>query len=741
MSRVGPYRLLSRVGRDARAELAIAVPDASFAERVLLRMTPGSVFERESARAEYVMTVKRYETLSHSSLVQVYSVFSENADIVVVMELVEGLALDEVLRALAEEGRSIPDVAALFIGSRILGALAAAHAARDPQTSVLAPVVHGEVRPEVVLIPWDGYIRLAEFKAARAAPSYRKLAAGPNRHAAPEQAREGKTSPLTDVYSAALVVWELLTRKQAFPVSLQGAELLRAMGAPSIPSLRGLRPDLPEKLTSALDSALETRSELRTVTAAQLLSAFRASFAPEEGERWFTDVMPGLRDRLRPPTSTPELAPPIESSDPIGLFKWSEAVSAPPPALRRSPPKTAPDVQTATSALQQPPISTTVKLGGAPPRPRSASSAELGAPRRPAPLALTPTPAIAAPVANLAPSSAKPLTPTPPSSKPLTPTPPSSKPLTPTPPSSKPLTPTPGFVSMQPELVDDRVHEVDTVSVSEPPVSSSDRPTRDIAVGMFNEKGSESITQVALPVVTPLATPTPLPFNPLGDLPAPKIDSQPPPGLGPRPQAHVATQPTFAVPAGKTRAAWVWVPISLVVTFLGGIAAFVVVRAENPLHAFSRASTAAPTLPSGSVTTIGTTGTNVTNVTATAVTSATATATTMGSSIATTLASVTATGTTLASVTTTGTTLASVTTAPASATTHVASVDTADAKHTVLRSDSLAPAQRIFVDGKVAGLTPDTLVVRCGLHNVKIGDRGGARQIVAPCGGSLSLLK
>jgi eukaryotic-like serine/threonine-protein kinase len=328
MTKIGAYRVLNRVGSDARAELFVAVPDASFAERVLLRVTPAAAFDKESARAEFIMTVKRYATLSHSSLVQAYNVFTEEGSVVVVLEYVEGVPLDELMRALAEDGRALPDAAAMFIGLRIAGALAASHAARDPQTSTLSPIAHGDVRPESILVPWDGFVRLAEYKAAKCAPLFRKHAAPPSRHASPELAREGRASAPGDVYSAALVLWELLGKRQAFPVSLQGPELLAAMVSPNLTKLRQLRPDLPERLTDMVDQALEPRTALRTVSAAQLLTVLRTSFQPEDGETWLAETMGGLRARLRPepaPVSSHDVGSPIESTGPIGLLQWAEA--------------------------------------------------------------------------------------------------------------------------------------------------------------------------------------------------------------------------------------------------------------------------------------------------------------------------------------------------------------------------------------------------------------------------------
>lgn len=740
------------MGRDARSELAIAVPDASFAERVLLRMTPGSVFEREAARAEYVMSVKRYETLSHSSLVQVYSVFSENSDIVVVMEYVEGLALDEVMRALVEDGRSMPDVAAFFVGVRVVGALAAAHAARDPQTSQLSPIIHGEVRPEVVLIPWDGYIRLAEYRAAKCAPVYRKLAAGPNRYAAPEQAREGKTSAQSDVYSAALIVWELFARRQAFPVSLQGPELLRAMGSPQLPSLASLRPDLPKKVVEVIDEALEPRPELRTITAVQLLATLRGAFIPEQGEQWFAMTMPELRDKLKPPKSTPELAPPIESSGPVGLLKWAETVSAPPPASR-----TAPFVKREASPSAP-------RVASADPSPPSRGALDLpaSAPR----VAAAPRPRIATrPL--IAPGSQG------------TPSAPQVRMTPGTPPGPHVRIQQAPMVSEPPIVLSDfpQMSDAPLANVSDPPIVLSQIPMMSDGPSAL-DVGVDALIASALREGQPPPIPTPLQFlpvvataslkpaepaspfsvdTPFGSLPSlsPRLESTPPtprpPSVPPedsrvpsvqqvRPNSQPPRVPSQRPPAGPSRL-WL-IPVSMVLVLAAGIGVFLfarmsprrpsVVASRGSQTVRSAASTAPALISSPPVVAASSVTSGVPTVSSTTSTVVVA-STVVSAATSAPLASITvsaATSTPLASMTATSTPIASGT---------AAMPGDVDAKHAWVVTSEASPGHRIFIDGRVVGQTPDSVIVVCGLHNIKIGSAGGAHQVMAPCGGSVSV--
>ena len=119
------------------------------------------------------------------------------------MELVPGSTLRDVLR---QRGRLRPDEAVSLL-EPVLAALAAAHR---------AGLVHRDVKPENVLLAADGTVKVADFGLARAvaAPSTSTQAGvvlGTVAYVAPEQVTRGAADPRTDVYSAGILLFELLT--------------------------------------------------------------------------------------------------------------------------------------------------------------------------------------------------------------------------------------------------------------------------------------------------------------------------------------------------------------------------------------------------------------------------------------------------------------------------------------------------------------------------------------------------
>jgi serine/threonine-protein kinase len=155
----------------------------------------------------FVREARTAARLSHLNAVAVFDQGAEETPagrvVFLVMELVPGGTLRDVLR---QRGRLRPEEA-LSLLEPVLAALAAAHR---------AGLVHRDVKPENVLISTDGTVKVVDFGLARAvaAPSTSTQAGvvlGTVAYVAPEQVTRGAADPRTDVYSAGILLFELLT--------------------------------------------------------------------------------------------------------------------------------------------------------------------------------------------------------------------------------------------------------------------------------------------------------------------------------------------------------------------------------------------------------------------------------------------------------------------------------------------------------------------------------------------------
>jgi serine/threonine-protein kinase len=145
--------------------------------------------------------------LKDPGLVAVYDQGMDARHPFLVMELVEGGTLRELL---AERG-PMPPHAVVAVLRPVLGGLAAAHR---------AGLVHRDVKPENVLISDEGDVKIADFGLVRAVAAAgitsTSVILGTAAYLSPEQVSDGNAGPRSDVYSAGILTYELLTGRTPF---------------------------------------------------------------------------------------------------------------------------------------------------------------------------------------------------------------------------------------------------------------------------------------------------------------------------------------------------------------------------------------------------------------------------------------------------------------------------------------------------------------------------------------------
>lgn len=144
--------------------------------------------------------------LTHPNLVNVYDFGSDGDHLFLVMELITGGTLRELI---AERGPMPPHAAAAVMRSVLTG-LSVAHA---------AGLVHRDIKPDNVLISADHRVKLADFglvRAVNAATATNAQIVGTVAYLSPEQVDGSDITTASDVYSAGIVLFELLTGTTPF---------------------------------------------------------------------------------------------------------------------------------------------------------------------------------------------------------------------------------------------------------------------------------------------------------------------------------------------------------------------------------------------------------------------------------------------------------------------------------------------------------------------------------------------
>jgi hypothetical protein len=257
---LGRYRLERRLGAGGFGVVWLAW-DEKLEREVAVKAIP-----REDGSGERVEREARAAArLNHPGIVAMYELAYDEHEVYLVSELVRGRTLAELVRANAIADR---DVAR--IGAALCDALAHAHE---------RGVIHRDVKPQNVMVVADpaagaGFAKLADFGVAHVVSDAPLTmpgdVVGTLAYMAPEQAEGAQVSPASDVYSLALTLYEAWTGTN--PVRGSGpAATARRVGQP-LPSLSGMRRDLPLDLCDAIDDALEVDPSVRP-TPKQLRSA------------------------------------------------------------------------------------------------------------------------------------------------------------------------------------------------------------------------------------------------------------------------------------------------------------------------------------------------------------------------------------------------------------------------------------------------------------------------------------
>jgi eukaryotic-like serine/threonine-protein kinase len=322
--RIGAYRVVRRLAMGGTSDVLLARAEGphGFERTVVLKLLLAQFREDPSFERMFAREAAAYARLSHPAIVKLYDFFSAEGTLVIVLEYIDGLPLNRARVLLRQRGVELDDRSSLFLASRVFAALAAAHAARDPETGEFAPVIHRDVNPSNILVPWDGRAKIADFGIAQVTgvqgdtrSGYIKGTYG---YMAPEQVRGETVTQRADVYAGALVLWELLTKRKAIQRgALPEIEVIRAMAEPQLPSLDVLRPDLPAPLRGALKRALEPSADRRAIFADELVAVLRASADLELGRVILADALAPLRPSPVPEdlAKTISLAPANGSTD------------------------------------------------------------------------------------------------------------------------------------------------------------------------------------------------------------------------------------------------------------------------------------------------------------------------------------------------------------------------------------------------------------------------------------------
>ncbi len=208
------------------------------------------------AFASHPNFIRKFETeaqlvagLEHPYIVPLYDYWRDPNGAYIVMRYLRGGALRQAMDLQAWTLNGI-----LRLVGQVCAALALAHR---------YGVVHRDIKPENILLDEENNAYLADFGIAQILSNAQEegeeffSSMGSPAYAAPEQIVGGITSPQSDIYGLGIIVYELLTGEHPFPEldRLSSTQLMQMRATSPVPSLRKLRPDLPQRMDEIIQRA------------------------------------------------------------------------------------------------------------------------------------------------------------------------------------------------------------------------------------------------------------------------------------------------------------------------------------------------------------------------------------------------------------------------------------------------------------------------------------------------------
>ncbi len=267
---LGRFELRSVLGQGAQSTVWLAF-DPRMEREVAIKVMRVGAGSDEKAVIQWLQEARSVGRVKHPNIVPVYEADIQDRQPYLVFEYVAGTALDRVIK----KRGALPAAEAVALMLDILDATAVAHA---------AGVVHRDLKPSNVLVDASGHARVMDFGIAariqeRASPDPAQTVSGTVGYLSPEAANGAEPSESMDIFSAGVVLAELLMGKHLIEERDAHRAIYRvAHGELKLPQELG--DDVDERLRAIVQRAIARDPAQRFATAREFLAALEQWRAP-----------------------------------------------------------------------------------------------------------------------------------------------------------------------------------------------------------------------------------------------------------------------------------------------------------------------------------------------------------------------------------------------------------------------------------------------------------------------------
>jgi serine/threonine-protein kinase len=345
---VGRYALYEAIaaGGMATVHLGRLLGPVGFSRTVAIKRLHETYAQDPQFVAMFLDEARIAARIRHPNVVGTLDVVALEKELFLVMEFLQGDSLAGLLKEAV--GRKIPIPSSLVATILVdaLDGLHAAHVATDEQGHPLG-LVHRDISPQNIFVGVDGVARVLDFGIAKAAGRIQTTRDGQLKgkvaYMPPEQIR-GAVCQASDIYAAAVVLWEALAGRRLFGGD-DPAEVLDKVLHMQVPPPSTMTPGLPPGLDALVLRGLDRDAAARFTSAREMARALEKIGKPQpraEVGAWVEEV---AREKLshraasvaRIEGSSMDLSPPVSAPPASGQGGETSLLAPRGPQLPRPP--------------------------------------------------------------------------------------------------------------------------------------------------------------------------------------------------------------------------------------------------------------------------------------------------------------------------------------------------------------------------------------------------------------------
>lgn len=266
-------KLIKRIARGGMAEIFLGkiLDHTDFSKVVAIKRILPHYGQDEEYLQMFRDEAAICKRLTHGNIVQVFSFEEIDDTYALIMEFVNGSDLRTILSASEKQKYRIAIPMALHVAAEIARGLHYAHTKADEASGHSLGIVHRDVSPQNILVSYDGAVKITDFGIADAKNKQTEtkpgIVKGKYSYMSPEQVNAEVPDHRSDIFSLAIVLWEMLTMRRLF-ASDSEIETIRLVQNCRIPfRLRDVNSEVHPDLEAIVEKGLAKDRRRRYQTA------------------------------------------------------------------------------------------------------------------------------------------------------------------------------------------------------------------------------------------------------------------------------------------------------------------------------------------------------------------------------------------------------------------------------------------------------------------------------------------